>query len=176
MTGVAEGAAHMRSGVSGQLQEHVYWASMRDRLPAAQTDAHEGEKYRARSSKSNNPSDTASRRIRVTGKSNLCTIRSGQSWSNTKPEKRILYLYTTPPVLVKGVEFLRDKGQGIGRYSCRFMSVLDSPAGSTQVDRTFGLAYFDEMALLEKWSREHQKHLDIFHGFFACVGKLQGTV
>lgn len=35
----AEGVAHMRESISGQLQEHVYWGSMRDRLPASQTDA-----------------------------------------------------------------------------------------------------------------------------------------
>jgi hypothetical protein len=38
-----EGAAYMREGISGPVKEHVYWGSMRDRLPVAQVDELRGQ-------------------------------------------------------------------------------------------------------------------------------------
>ncbi|KAJ7630436.1 heme-containing dehydratase protein [Roridomyces roridus] len=131
---VPEGAAHMREGVSGQIQEHVYWGSMRDRLAVAQTDAIEGQKYSSALSK-----DSFSRRIRVPGRPNAAVIRSGQDWSNTKPKERTLYLETMHPVLTDGMHFLRDQGDEVGCYSCRFMDVLDASTLEANLDRTFGL-------------------------------------
>src|SRR5271170_7411168 len=64
-----EGAAHMREGMSGAIQEHVYWGSARDRLPAAQTDPLVGES--AKFSNSEAPSQVPDHRVRVAGKRNL---------------------------------------------------------------------------------------------------------
>lgn len=43
---------------------------------------------------------------------------------------------------------------------------------STDTDQTFGLAYFDDIAGLEKRSREHKTHLNIFGGFLNYAKKL----
>lgn len=173
---VPEGAAHGRAGVSGQIREHVAWGSMRDRMPAAQTDPLTGEKHRMRRKDSEKDDSTLSKRIPVPGKQNLCIIRSGQDWSDTRPEERTLYLGTMHPVLVRGMDFLRDKGQGIGCYSCRMMSVLATKTAKPDTDRTFGLAYFDDMASLEKWSKDHETHLNIFNGFLEYAAKLQNNI
>src|SRR5699024_3244132 len=85
---VREGAAHMRETVSGAMKEHVYWGSMRDRLPISQTDELVGEPAHF----SRKPQGGPRRRIRVPGKPNLTVIRSGQDWSNTRPEERQLYV------------------------------------------------------------------------------------
>lgn len=107
-----EGAANMRTGVSGTLQEHVYWGSMRDRLAAGQTDPLAGEKANIKSAaKLNGEPDTQERRIKVSGRKNLAMIRSGQDWSNTNAHERKLYLDTMHPVLIKGMNFLRDQGK-----------------------------------------------------------------
>ena len=148
--------------------------SMRDRLPASQTDELVGTKHRVRKPVAGE--NTSDRRVRIPGLQNLCIIRSGQDWSNTWPEERTLYLDTMHPVLVRGMDFLRDKGQGIGCYDCRMMSVLSNDTGKSDTDRTFGLAYFDDMADLEKWSKEHETHLNIFNGFLEYAAKLQGNV
>ena len=175
---VPEGAAHMRESVSGEIQEHVYWGSSRDRLPAAQTDALVGVEAQsgARTPSGTTPQSKTSGRVRVDGKQNLCVIRSGQDWSNTYPAERKLYLETMHPVLIKGMDFLRDHGEEVGCYSCRFMNVLDSTNLGTNTDRTFDLAFFDDLSSLEKWSREHQTHLNIFGGFLKYTKELDNNV
>jgi Haem-containing dehydratase len=168
----AEGAGHMRCGMSGLVREHVYWGSMRDRLAASQTDELVGNAQPS----TNGPQDTTKARIRLPGKQNLAVIRSGQDWSRTSPDERKLYLDTMHPVLIEGMNFLRDKGGEIGCYSCRFMDVLEPTSMMTGTEQTFGLAYFDDLASLEKWSKEHQTHLNIFGGFLQYAKKLNFDV
>lgn len=168
---VPEGAAHMREGISGAIQEHVYWGSMRDRMPLSQTDELVGDKY-ATTSKG----DTTKKRVSVRGKKNLAVIRSGQDWSDTLPDERKLYVETMHPTLEKGMNFLRDSGDEVGCYDCRFMGIVDPVTGEIGKDRTFGLAYFDDMKSLERWSREHPTHMAIFGGFLKYAKTLDNNV
>jgi len=169
-----EGHGVMSDSLSGPVCEHVYWGSMRDRLPAGQIDELVGEEGAI--TEQERTVDTRKSRVKVPGKQNLCLIRSGQDWSKTKPEERKLYLETMHPVLIEGMRFLRDQGDEVGCYSCRLMSVLDSKTSSSDTDQTFGLAYFDDIAGLEKWSKQHKTHLDIFGGFLGYVTKLDMQV
>ncbi|WYZ46645.1 hypothetical protein EsH8_IX_000870 [Colletotrichum jinshuiense] len=182
---VPEGAAHMRECVIGPIKEHVYWGSMRDRMPAAQNDELEGEKVeRAKTNGVNGTSETKTngnsmqsrKRVPVSGKKNLAIIRSGQDWSGTLPEERELYLKTMHPVLIKGMNFLRDQGDEVGCHSCRFMDLIDPVTGKADKERTFGLAFFDELASLEGWAKEHSTHLEIFGGFLQYAKKLENNV
>jgi hypothetical protein len=91
--------------------------------------------------------------IRVPGRKNLAIIRSGQDWSNTKPVERKLYLETMHPVLIKGMDFLRDNGEEVGYISNRFMEVIDPKAMTSSTDKTFGLGYFNDLASLERRSK-----------------------
>lgn len=163
-----EGVAFMSEKMSGAMQEHVYWGSSRDRMPAAQTDKLRGEALQTK--------DDPQKRIKIVGKSNLCIIRSGQDWSNTLPVERKLYLETMHPVLETGMNFLRDEGRDIGCYTCRFMSVLDPETLEADKDKTFGLAFFNDLGSLEKWSKEHKTHLDIFHRFLNYAQELNNNV
>lgn len=173
-TPTPEGSAHMRDGWSGEVQQHAYWGSMRDRLPAAQTDDLTGDK--ATAAKGNE--DSESRRISVPGKNNLTVIRSGQDWLATTPVERKLYLDTMHPVLIKGMDFLRDHGEEVGCYNCRFMDIVSSSPSAPKADqdRTFGLAYFDDLASLESWCKDHPTHLAIFGGFFQYAKKLDNKL
>lgn len=167
-----EGHGHMRQALSGQIQEHVYWGSMRDRLAASQRDELLGETPLG----NNEIIDTTRSRVNVSGKNNLCLIRSGQDWSKTNPEERKLYLETMHPVLIEGMNFLRDHGDEVGCYSLRFMNNLDKESHSNDTDQTFGLGYFDDIANLEKWSKDHKTHLNIFGGFMQYVKRLNFDV
>jgi hypothetical protein len=171
---IPEGAAHMRESVSGPMREHVYWGSMRHRLAVSQTDALEGE--HVGSSEREDTTDTKSRRIRVAGRKNLCVIRSGQDWSGTNSRERKLYLETMHPVLVKGMEFLTNEGSEVGCLSSRFMEVVDHADPTRSTDKTFGLGYFDNIASLEGWSKQHKTHLDIFGRFLQYAAELQNNV
>lgn len=179
----AEGAAHMRNGVSGEVREHGYWGSMRDRLPVAQTDPVPGERWNSSESKTNGTALPAEkRRIKVPGRQNLAMIRSGQDWSGTVSRERPLYLDTMHPVLIKGMDFLRDQGSEVGCFSCRFMDVIDKRTFTPQdsnnkpIEKTFGLAFFDDLASLEDWSKRHKTHLDIFGRFLQYAKELGGEI
>lgn len=174
---VPEGAANMREGVSGEIKQHVYWGSMRDRLAAAQTDHLPGQRAFPKSSTERDEKvDTKGKRVTVAGQQNLAIIRSGQDWSNTTPHERKLYLETMHPVLVKGMDFLRDEGEEVGCISNRFMDCLHKSTPGAITERTFGLAYFDDLKSLEGWSKQHKTHLDIFGRFLQYAGELQNNV
>ncbi|KAM7202939.1 hem-containing dehydratase protein [Naviculisporaceae sp. PSN 640] len=172
-----EGSAHMPgASMSAAVQEHGYWGSMRDRLPLSQTDYLSGTK-KSTLPPASDSNTTKGKRVIVPGLKNLAIIRSGHDWSHTTPEERKLYLEEMHPVLEKGMDFLRDNGEEVGCYSCRFMEIVDATTSrADSIDRTFGLAYFDELASLEGWSKEHPTHLAIFGGFFQYAKKLGNNV
>ncbi|GKT58388.1 phenylacetaldoxime dehydratase [Colletotrichum tofieldiae] len=172
-TAVPEGASHMRERVSGPIREHVYWGSMRDRLPVSQTDELLGEATKSDTMGLPNGDSDLLQRIRIPGRKNLVVIRSGQDWSAALQEERLLYVNSMQPPLVKGMDYLRDYGGEVGCLSCRFMEIVDPITVEGGKDRTFALAYFDDLASLEQWSKEHRTHLAIF-GEFAKYAKSLG--
>ncbi|KAH6612047.1 heme-containing dehydratase protein [Boeremia exigua] len=176
---IPEGAANMREKISGEIGEHGYWGSMRDRLPAAQDDRLEGEQWTGPTTNdtaNSTQSHENSRRVRVPGKKNLCVIRSGQDWSATLPAERKLYLETMHPVLVKGMTFLRDEGKEIGCYANNLWDVIDSSTYEANLEKTYGLGFFDDLSSLEQWSKSHQTHIDIFGGFLMYAKKLNNVL
>lgn len=176
---VPEGAANMREKISGEMGEHAYWGSMRDRFAAAQDDRLEGEKWNIFWNGTNGDasgSHTSNRRVRVSGKKNLCIIRSGQDWSATLPVERKLYLETMHPVLIKGMSFLRDDGKSIGCYANNLWDVVDSSTYEASLEKTYGLGFFDDLSSLEHWSKSHQTHIDIFGGFLMYAKKLNNVL
>lgn len=170
---VPEGAANMREKISGEIGEHGYWGSMRDRLPAAQDDLLEGTQS-SYSVQQDRNSD--SKRIRVPGKNNLCVIRSGQNWSTTLPFERELYLETMHPVLIRGMDFLRDQGKSIGCYANNLWDIVDSATYEANREKTYGLGFFDDLGSLERWSKSHQTHVNIFGGFLRYAKKLDNVL
>ncbi|KAF2124931.1 hypothetical protein P153DRAFT_434650 [Dothidotthia symphoricarpi CBS 119687] len=169
-----EGAANMQEKISGEMREHAYWGSMRDRFAAAQDDKLVGESWNTRGG--THKSGNESKRVRVPGKKNLTIIRSGQDWSDTLPEERKLYLETMHPVLISGMNFLRDSGQDVGCYSMNLWDVVDSKTHEASLERTFGLGYFDDLTSLEYWSKSHQTHINIFGGFLMYAKKLDNVL
>lgn len=166
---VPEGVTHLASHMSEPIQEHAYWGSSRDRIPLAQTDALTG---------SSNPSSANALcvgRVRMSGRDNLCLIRSGQDWSSTTGQERDRYLNDIQPVLQRGMTFLRDEGATVGCLSCRFMQALDSDTGEP-LEKSFGLAWFDDLSNLERWAKTHPTHVAIFGGFMQYVQTLNFQV
>ncbi|WEF12083.1 phenylacetaldoxime dehydratase family protein [Pectobacterium actinidiae] len=159
-----EGVAHLAEEMSGEMREHGYWGSARDRLPAAQSDPLQG-------SSETLTRERAGKRIVLSGSENLCLIRSGQDWSDTQEAERQKYLTEVEPVLREGMHFLSDQGNTIGCLSCRYMQVID-PTTYALAEKTFGLAHFTDMAALELWAKSHPTHVAIFGGFMRYVKAL----
>lgn len=162
-----EGAGVVMGSVSGDIQEHGYWGSARDRIPLAQTDALKPVGSLAVLG----AAAEQGKRVRVAGHENVAMIRSGQEWSETADQERALYLSDMEPVLRQGMDFLRDSGKSIGCYTNRYMRHLDSRGQPTE--KTFGLSYWKCLADLERWSESHPTHVAIFGTFMRIVQELQ---
>jgi len=159
-----EGVGHLQAHLSEQpVVEHAYWGSMRDRLPASQTEALTGPQGRP-------AAVHAGKRVRVAPRDNLSMIRSGQNWSQTEGHERSVYLEKVRPTLIAGMAYLRDHGRDIGCYSCRFMQVVDAHGAPTE--KSFGHAYFATLGDLEAWAEHHPTHLAIFNTFLKTMAPL----
>ncbi|MEJ2870496.1 phenylacetaldoxime dehydratase family protein [Actinomycetospora sp. OC33-EN08] len=141
--------------ISGQVIEHAYWGSMRDRIPRSQTDrmSPAGE-LRV------DGDPVGGCRVVVRGHENLALIRSGQDWAGAPAEERELYLAAIEPTLSEAMDFLRDRGQRLGCYSNRYVRNVD--ADGTPLDTTSAISYWRSLDLLERWAESHPSHLNVF--------------
>lgn len=161
------GASNIRDGVSGEIKTHAYWGSMRDRIPESATNLFEPKGPIDILSQSDN-------RIVVAANENLAIIRSDQNMINSQGEEKDEYYRDVYPTLIDGMRFLRDEGEEVDCYDCRFMSFLDDEGNRTT--HTFGYAYFRSLAALENWSEHHPTHKAIFNSFKEYVPKYIATI
>jgi aldoxime dehydratase len=148
-----EGAARVATGgYSGEIQEHGYWGSMRDRLPVAQTEALQpaGHPYAAGNSGI----------VRVEPHHNLAVIRSGQDWSLCEDAERASYCGDVEPQLSAGMDFLTRDGASIGCYANRYMTSSDG--AGTVLEQSFGLSFWHSLEDMERWAESHPTHVAIF--------------
>ncbi|OYO30841.1 phenylacetaldoxime dehydratase family protein [Janthinobacterium sp. PC23-8] len=160
-----QGVGVVMGSLSGEIREHGYWGAMRDRLPLAQTDALAPDGALAQAARPESPG-----RLRVAGHDNLAIIRSGQDWGATDGQERALYLEQMAPVLVAGMNFLRDEGRAIGCYSNRYMTHID--AAGRPLEKTFGVSHWRSLDALEQWAEFHPTHVEIFGTFLRMVQAL----
>lgn len=153
---VPEGYSVIAECMSGEVREHGYWGSSRDRIPRSQTDALEPAGQPGTPLRKGETS--LGRIVVVRPHENLCLLRSGQDWRDTTPSERKLYLEGVAPILKSGMDFLRDEGASLGCFFNRFMQIVsdDGP-----VDKTYSLSAWYGLGFTEKWAKASQ-HLAIF--------------
>lgn len=161
------GVGAVMQGTSGEINEHGYWGSMRERFPASQTDWMSGRGPLA--VVEGDPA--AGGRVVVRGHDNIALIRSGQDWKDAGPAERSLYLDEIKPTLVAGMDFLRDEGAAHGCYSNRFVQSIDL-AGNL-LDESYNIGHWASLDKLERWAESHPTHLRIFTTFFRVAAGLE---
>lgn len=170
-----EGAARVATGgYSGEIQEHGYWGSMRDRLPIAQTEAldpagapsvpenpgNPGPGNPENSGNAGYPGPGNSGIVRVEPHENLAIIRSGQDWSLCETAERASYFGEVEPQLKAGMDFLTSNGASIGCYANRYMTSSDGEG--KLLEQSFGLSFWHSLADMERWAESHPTHVAIF--------------
>jgi hypothetical protein len=158
--------------MTGPIDEHGYWGGMRDRIPAS--DTHDLSSPLNGVPSIANRTEARSRRIVLAAPENLCLIRSAQDWSSCRGGERNSYLGDVHPVLGKGMKFLMENPAETGCLSCRFIDQLTDDGDPA--DKTFGMAYFLDMAHLEAWSKSHPTHLAIFESFTSLAQRLGNAI
>lgn len=150
------GVAHARQGITDPIDRHAYWGSMRDRIPQSADDAFIPNGVVQVVEKGPN-------HVEVRPNQNLAVIRSGQDLSAAVGTERDEYFSDVEPALRAGMEFLRDEGEEVNCFDCRYMAFVDDDGKAT--DQTYGLAYFRSLEDLENWAEHHPSHLAIFNAF-----------
>jgi aldoxime dehydratase len=163
------GMAVAGEGFTGEVENHAYWGSMRDRIPASAHDSFAGSLAAVVPA----IAQTTSARRRLRLPENLAMIRSGQDWRACGAAEREYYLRDVHPVLIAGMDFLRGNSEESGCLSCRFMTSVDE-GSSDQV--TFGSALFRDLADLEVWAEKHPTHVAIFGAFLKMVRAFNGAL
>lgn len=159
-----EGVAVAAEQVSGEIAEHGYWGSMRDRLPVSQTSALEpsgGLRF-----------TRDGEHVVVHPHDGIALIRSGQDWIETTGEPRERWLGAIQPVLREGMDFLTEQGRPIGCYANRLLQLTVDGA---PIEKTYGHSWWHSLAELESWSRSHRTHLKIFGAFGQFVKEFRGA-
>lgn len=161
------GVGAVMDGISGDINEHGYWGSMRERFPISQTDwMQPSGELRVIAG-----DPTAGGRVVVRGHDNIALIRSGQDWADAEADERSLYLDEILPTLEAGMDFLRDNGQAVGCYSNRFVRNIDIDGNF--LDLSYNIGHWASLDNLERWAESHPTHLRIFTTFFRVAENLE---
>lgn len=146
-----QGVGHLAASLTGEIQEHGYWGSARDRMPAAQRD---------RLDPTAGSAEAVADRTVVSEVDNVCLIRSGQDWSETAGEERAMYLGEVEPTLRAGMDYLSVDGAEIGCIANRYARVVTDDG--EPIDQNYGMSWWTSMADLDAWARDHPTHKAIF--------------
>lgn len=159
-----EGVARLAEAVSGEVVEHAYWGSMRDRFAVGQTDALRSDPALPQAQ------PRPGSRVRILGAENLALIRSGQDWSRTQGTERDLYLQQVEPTFREGMDFLRDRGGEVGCLSNRYLTLVDD--AFSPLEQSYGLSWWRSLEHMERWSESHPSHVAIFATFMRMVNQM----
>ena len=161
-----EGVSVLLGGLTDNpIIEHGYWGSMRDRMPLSQTDTIDPSGKLT--IKQGSPEKGG--RVIVAGHQNLTLIRSGEDWSRTADEERRTWFDDIQPVLLEGMNFLRDDGLEVGCYVNRYCYHVDE--NGKPEERGFGVSLWHSMQNLESWAELSLPHLQIFVTFHRLAKK-----
>jgi aldoxime dehydratase len=138
-------------------QFHGYMGSMRDRIP----DYLDGTADAPPSRISMRDDATSfGRRLRIKQPpANLCFIRGAFAWNEASPEEQAIYLRDMMPVYREGADYLRDNPIDANCISMRMVDEIH--LGYDNGIQSEILGWFLSLADLEKWTREHPRHLAI---------------
>lgn len=160
------GLGAVLGGCSGEIEEHGYWGSMRDRIPLSQTDR------LAPSGVLRVVAGDAARggRVVVHGHDNLAFIRSGQTWRGAGDGERELFLEEFLPTLEVGMEVLERSGATLGCYSSRFLRAID--LDGNELDESYNIGHWRSLSDLERWAETSREHLQLFVRFLSVHARL----
>lgn len=162
-----EGVAKGGHRLAGPIRKDAYWGAMRDRIPDSARNRFESAHGSKMPQVLRGSTRATRRRIQVP--KNLAVIRSGQNWADCAEAELKTYQESVHPVLIAGLEFLRDHPIDTGCCEMRFVN--EATLEGKPLQKSHGLGYFLTLAHLERWVSSHPTHLAIYDRFMEMVQK-----
>ena len=135
-----------------------YYGAMRDRLPAAASDAldaPEGAGLVPHTDRIGYGEHWSVRPPR-----NLALIRSANTWGRMDEEQRTDYEAKLRGPLIAGMDYLAQNQLPSGCATMRWLGTTD--AGGSPAPEEHALAYFLSLRHMERWAEDHATHAAIF--------------
>lgn len=134
-----------------------YYGAMRDRIPAAGTEALAASVPRLLETP---PRNTRGARWSVRVPNNLAVIRSATYWGNCDEEQLADFQTSLRSPLEKGMDYLRTNPLESGCCSLRYQQTVGGDG--RQADEAHALGFFLSLSHLEQWAEGHAAHHAIF--------------
>jgi aldoxime dehydratase len=142
--------------------DHAYWGGTRDRIQiAASQDISNPEGPDL-------PQPTAAPEgigeiVDVVMPPNVVIARGGPDWSRCHGSEREEFLNSVYPAYVRGGRYLRDGAADSGCYAASLVQEVD--ADGNTLERNHLIAYFVQLDDLERWTKSHPTHVEIYARF-----------
>lgn len=138
-------------------QYHAYMGSMRDRVPDYLAGNADGAQQQISPVA---PAASFGKVLEITDlPRNLCFIRGAFAWKDASPEEQQVFMDQMWPVYKEGAEYLRDNPVDSNCISMRMIDEVQ--LGYDNGVQSEVLGWFLTLADLERWVREHPRHLAI---------------
>lgn len=152
---------------------HAYWGGTRDRILNSEHDSllnPGGPDLPKRDDRLEGIGQT----IDVVMPKNVVVARGGPDWSKSLGDELEEFRNSVYPAYERGGRYLAANPAEAGCYSACLLQETD--ADDNAVGRNHLIAYFTELSHLERWTRAHPTHLEIFGRYLAMIKKLNGRL
>jgi phenylacetaldoxime dehydratase/aldoxime dehydratase len=152
---------------------HAYWGGTRDRILQSAEEPllnPEGEAL----PEADRGLDGIGQIIDVMMPKNAVVARGGPDWEKSVSDELAEFRSSVYPAYVRGGRYLASHPAEAGCYAAYLLQETD--AEGRDVKRNHLIAYFTELSHLERWTRSHPTHLDIFGRYLAMIKNLDGRL
>jgi aldoxime dehydratase len=150
---------------------HAYWGGTRDRILISETD----DLANPVGSDLIEPAEREApigidQIVDVVLPHNAVMARGGPDWSKCPTDERLEFRNSVYPAYVAGGRYLRDNPVDAGCYAA--YRVQETDAAGRDVERNHLIAYFVELSHLERWTKSHPTHVEIYQRFLKMLHKI----
>jgi hypothetical protein len=152
---------------------HAYWGGTRDRILQSEHDPLQNPEGAALP-EAHTSLEGIGQIVDVIMPKNAVVARGGPDWEKCPSDELEEFRSSIYPAYVRGGRYLATHAEEAGCYAAYLVQETDGD--DRDVKRNHLIAYFTELSHLERWTRSHPTHLDIFGRFLTMIKKLNGRM
>jgi aldoxime dehydratase len=152
---------------------HAYWGGTRDRILYSEHDPLLNPQGAALPDRDGGL-EGIGQVIDVVMPKNVVVARGGPDWTRSEGDELEEFRNSVYPAYERGGRYLAANPADAGCYAACLLQETD--ADDRDVGRNHLIAFFTELSHLERWTRAHPTHLEIFGRYLAMIKKLNGRL